>query len=65
MPVVKIDWLEGRSDVFKQKLYDGISKTFEDLGISKEKVHIIINDVSLNNWAKGDIPMTEIKKEGL
>ena len=56
MPVVKIDLWEGRDKETKRKLIQSISKTMSEvLGIPVERIQIIINDVSKDNWGlKGD-----------
>ncbi|OVE75119.1 hypothetical protein BVX95_00050 [archaeon D22] len=59
MPVVKIDLIEGRTNEDKQKLIKGISNSFEDIGIAKEKVHIIINEVNKENWGFKGLQATE------
>lgn len=59
MPVVQVDWLEGRTSEQKKKLASGISKAFEEVGVKKENVHIIIRDTPKDSWAVGDKMMSE------
>lgn len=59
MPVVQIDWIEGRDDEKKNKLFEGITKVFEEVGVKKETLHIIIRDIPKNNWARGGVPFSK------
>ena len=56
MPVIKIDMWEGRDKETKRKLIQNMTKTMsETLDIPIERIHIILNDVSKDNWGlKGD-----------
>ena len=56
MPIVKIDMWEGRTDKQKEKLIESVTNAVADtLGISKENITIIINDVPKTNWGiKGE-----------
>jgi len=56
MPVVKIDMWEGRTVEQKEKLIKSVSDAVANtLGISKEHVTVIINDVPKTNWGlKGE-----------
>ena len=56
MPVIKIDIWEGRSKEAKRKLIKEVSKAVsESLEIPIEHIHIIINEISKDNWGlKGD-----------
>jgi len=50
VPVVTVDWWEGRSSEQKERLIAGISKAFTDLGIDVGSLHIIIHDIPKTNW---------------
>lgn len=54
MPVIKIDtWPKDKSK--KKQMIEGITKVFTDMGVPKEHVTIVINEVPKENWAlKGD-----------
>ena len=56
MPVVEIKIWEGRSKEVKRKLIQEVIKTVSDvLGIEKERVQVIITNVSKDDWGlKGD-----------
>ena len=42
MPLVQVSVWEGMSSENKKKVCEGITKVFEDLGVPKEAVEIII-----------------------
>jgi 4-oxalocrotonate tautomerase family enzyme len=63
MPFVQVDWLEGRDEKTKEKLFSGIAKAFEDVGVKKENLQIVIRDVSNSNWAVGDTPYSKIVRK--
>lgn len=50
MPVVKIDLWKGRSKEEKEKIIKGITEVFEYLGIPKEAITVILNEVPKDNW---------------
>ena len=52
MPMVTIDWLEGRTPEQKAKLADVLTRAFvETAHISKEQVWIVFRDVRRSDWA--------------
>ena len=53
MPIVQVSVWEGMSPENKKKTVEGITKVFEDLGVPKEAVEIVIYEVPKNNWATG------------
>jgi len=53
MPIVQISVWEGMSLENKKKTVEGITKVFEDLGVTKEAVEIVIYEASKSNWATG------------
>jgi phenylpyruvate tautomerase PptA (4-oxalocrotonate tautomerase family) len=40
----------GRNNTKKRKTTEGITKFFEDMGVPKEAVHIVIYEASKSNW---------------
>ena len=50
MPVVIIEMWAGRNDEQKATLIRGITRTFEEIGVKAESVHVIIHDVPKDNW---------------
>ncbi|HZX44668.1 MAG TPA: 2-hydroxymuconate tautomerase [Candidatus Nanoarchaeia archaeon] len=50
MPVIKIDMWKGRTDEQKAEIIRGITAVFEKIGVPKESITIIINEVDKANW---------------
>jgi 4-oxalocrotonate tautomerase len=50
MPVVIVEMWAGRTEEQKETLIKGITKTFGEIGVKPESLHIIIHDVPKNNW---------------
>ena len=50
MPVVIIETWSGKSEDQKATLIRGITRVFEEIGVTKDQVHIIIHDVPKANW---------------
>lgn len=63
MPVVKVDWLEGRNDSVKEKLIKGIADAFDSVGVDGNKVHIIINDIPKSNWGHNKKSINNLESE--
>jgi 4-oxalocrotonate tautomerase len=53
MPIVQVSVWEGMSPENKKKTVEGITKVFEDLGVPKEAVEIVIYEAPKGNWATG------------
>lgn len=51
MPVVEIKWWKGRSVAQKKKLIKDLFLAFEQNGVKKESLHIIIHDIPKTDWA--------------
>ena len=52
MPVITVEWLEGRTPRQKAELTDAITNAFLDIAkVSKEQVWIVFRDVKRSNWA--------------
>lgn len=52
MPVVTVDWLEGRSPQQKAELAEAMTRAFVDIAkVSREHVWIVFNDVKRSDWA--------------
>jgi len=51
MPVVIVETWSGKSEEQKAKLIKGITKAFEEIGVTADQVHVIIHDVPKANWA--------------
>jgi 4-oxalocrotonate tautomerase len=53
MPIVQVSVWEGITLENKKKAVEGITKVFEDMGVPKEAVHIVIYEAPKSNWATG------------
>ena len=53
MPVVTVDWFEGRTPEQKKKIIEGITGVMESVGVSKDAVWIVIRDLPKTNWGFG------------
>jgi len=53
MPVVQVSVWEGMSLENKKKIVEGITSVFEDLGVPKDSVTIVIYESPKSNWATG------------
>jgi 4-oxalocrotonate tautomerase len=50
MPVVTVEMWEGRTIEQKKQLVEGITDTFARIGVPREALHIIIQDIPKHNW---------------
>lgn len=50
LPVVEVKWWKGRSKEQKAKLIEGIFQVFEENGVKKEDLQVIIFDVEKTDW---------------
>jgi len=53
MPVIQVSVWEGMSPENKKKTVEGITKVFEEMGVPKEAVTIVIYEAPKSNWATG------------
>jgi len=54
MPVITVDWLEGRTAQQKAQLTDAITHAFVEIAkVSKDQVWIVFQDVKRSDWAMG------------
>jgi 4-oxalocrotonate tautomerase len=51
MPVVIVEMWEGRTIDQKRTIVEGITKTFEEIGVPPAALQIVINDIPKHNWA--------------
>jgi 4-oxalocrotonate tautomerase len=62
MPTVRIDLLEGRTPEQKKKLAEAITEDFvRVLGVDRDRVTIIYNNLAKHDLTKGGVPATEWK----
>jgi len=62
LPVVQVSVWAGMSQESKRKIVEGITKVFENIGIPKEAVEIIIYETPKTNWATGGKLHSEIER---
>ncbi|MEM2147545.1 MAG: tautomerase family protein [Candidatus Bathyarchaeia archaeon] len=60
--MVQVSVWAGISQESKRKIVEGITKVFEDIGIPKEAVEIIIYETPKTNWATGGQLHSESEK---
>jgi len=53
MPVVVVEMWEGRTVEQKRQLVEGITAAFTRIGVPREAVQVIVQDVPKHNWAIG------------
>ena len=54
MPMVKVEWLEGRTPQQKAQLAQALTNAFVEVAqIKPEQVWIVFEDVKRSNWAMG------------
>ncbi len=60
--MVQVSVWADMSQESKRKIVQGITKVFEDIGVPKEAVEIIIYEAPKTNWATGGQLHSEIEK---
>jgi len=50
MPVIIVETWAGKTDDQKATLIRGITKAFEEIGVTADQVQVIIHDVPKTNW---------------
>ena len=53
MPVVQVSVWAGISKENKKKMVEGITKVMEELGVPREAITVIIEEIPKTNWASG------------
>lgn len=51
MPVVTVEWWEGRTVEQKKQVAEGVTRVLQDVGVPPEATQIIIKDVPKHDWA--------------
>ena len=52
MPVLTVEWLEGRTPQQKAQLAEALTRAFVDIAkVQKEQVWIVFRDVKRTDWA--------------
>ena len=50
MPVVIVETWAGKTDNQKATLIRGITRAFEEIGVTADQVQVVIHDVPKTNW---------------
>lgn len=50
MPIIEVKVWEGMAKENKAKVIEGINRTFADIGVPTEHVHINIIEIPKDNW---------------
>jgi 4-oxalocrotonate tautomerase len=53
MPLVQVTMWSGISEDSKKKIAEGITKVFEDMGVPRDAVELLIYETPKTNWATG------------
>ena len=54
MPMVTVDWLEGRTPQQKSQLAEALTEAFVEIAkIPREQVWIVFKDAKRSDWAMG------------
>jgi 4-oxalocrotonate tautomerase family enzyme len=53
MPVIVVNMWPGRDENAKRRIAEGITKVFEDEGVPRDVIEVIMNEVPKVNWAIG------------
>ena len=64
LPMVQVSAWAGMSKENKKKVVEGMTKVLEELGIPKNAITVIINEIPKTNWATGGILASELKVDG-
>lgn len=58
MPMVTVEWIEGRSQAQKNALSGALTKAFVEIAkVSPEHVWVVFRDVKRSDWAIGGTPV--------
>ena len=57
MPMITVEWLEGRTQEQKAQLAEALTQAFMEIAkVSKDQVWIVFRDVKRSDWAMGGHP---------
>ncbi|WP_168429319.1 tautomerase family protein [Microbacterium sp. K24] len=59
--LVEITLFPGRSVEAKTRLHRAITANFGDLGIAPDDIFVVLNEPTLENWAVGGVPGSELQ----
>ncbi len=61
MPIIRVSWVEESTLEQRAKLAKGIAEAVESIGLQKQYVHVIFEEVPKDRWALGGIMVSEMK----
>ena len=62
MPVVTVEWLEGRSAQQKRRVAQALTRAFADLArVPADQVWIVFRDVRREDWAMGGTLLSDVR----
>ena len=53
MPVIVVNMWPGRDETTKRRIAEGITKVFEDEGVPRDVIEVIMYEVPKTNWSVG------------
>jgi 4-oxalocrotonate tautomerase len=59
MPVVIVEWYEGRTVEQKKQVIEGITGVMTKIGVPTEATQVIIHDVPKTDWGAAGKPAAE------
>ena len=60
MPVITVEWIEGRSKTQKTEVAEAITTAISTIGGAKpEATYVVFRDVPKENWASGGILLSD------
>ncbi len=66
MPIVRIDWVEGKTAEQKKKIIQNVTNGIHEIvGLDKSRVLVLINDYTVGNISNSGEPRSEVDKDGL
>jgi len=60
MPVVHVYMWTGRPSEVKEKIIEGITKVFTDIGVPQEAVTVVIHEIPRDNWGVRGKPASKV-----
>ncbi|MHA1369774.1 MAG: tautomerase family protein [Promethearchaeota archaeon] len=63
MPTVHVNMWKGLSNEAAQKIIEGITDVFENLGIPRQAVEVIIHEVPKTHWGIGGVPADKARPD--
>ncbi len=58
MPMIQIHLIEGRAEAQKAQLAREVTEVVQRvLGVSAERVHVLVNEYGHKNWSVGGAPL--------